>query len=112
MTPEQLAVERDALLTGGRTLEEVEAMQFGPELLDALCLMVEHYARDLDVDDRAGFAFVDLLLRRAHSGRGVWASQQRGYVVQQSVEERHAALLSLPETSAGASAPRPSGETP
>lgn len=27
MTPAQLAVERDALLSGGRTLEEVEAMQ-------------------------------------------------------------------------------------
>lgn len=27
MTPEQLAVERDALLQGGRTLEEVERMQ-------------------------------------------------------------------------------------
>lgn len=29
MTPEQLAVERDALLQGGRTLEEVERMQCG-----------------------------------------------------------------------------------
>ena len=103
MTPAQLAVERDALLQGGRTLEEVKAMQFGPELLDALCLMAEHYARDLDVDDRAGFMFIDMLLRRAH-GRGMRESQQRGYVVQQSAEERYAALVFM--------APRPSGETP
>ena len=40
MTPEQLAVERDALLQGGRTLEEVEAMQMlsNPEWVRLLAM--------------------------------------------------------------------------
>lgn len=36
MTPEQLAVERDALLEGGRTLEEAEAMQWAAEHMPSL----------------------------------------------------------------------------
>lgn len=43
MTPAELAVERDRLLEGGRTLEEVEAMQTlsDPEWLRLLKLWAE-----------------------------------------------------------------------
>ena len=95
MTPAALEVLCDAAREGGATEEEVARVRLGEDMLDALCLLVELYGRDLDVDDRVVFAFVDRVLLAVH-GRGVFASQQRGYVVQQSdLEPRIARLQGL-----------------
>lgn len=102
MTPDQLAVERDRLLEGGRTPEQVRAMQAGPQLLDALCLVALEFGRDMDIDGpRDIFSFVGEALEAAHD-RHVYESQSRGIRVLESLQ---------PENRPGASVPRPSGET-
>jgi len=116
VTPAQLAVERDALLQGGRTLEEVEAMQgrlrevwvvqhhydYEGEELVAVCLTREGAL----CAARVRAAELDYVPQEFERGSGVrlelstsaqiWVDRVR---------------LSPPETRTGASAPRPSGET-
>lgn len=94
MTPEQLAVERDALLQGGRTLEEVEAMQRAHALRVAL-------EDALELLSHADF-------RNGNEHAGV----DEGAVLAGRSIARLRAVLSPPETRTGASAPRPQGGTP
>lgn len=96
MTPAELAVERDRLLEGGRTPEEVARMQW----------VVSPRAED---DLWGRLRTLALAWRTATEGRdpcGDLTAAERAL--------RHAGkrLLSLPESASGASAPRPSGETP
>jgi len=97
VTPAQLEVERDRLLEGGRTLEEVARMQW----------VVTSGAED-DVWERLRRA-TDAYRRaygRVARDDGDIDAARRGL---RAMERR---LLSPPETAAGASAPRPQGETP
>lgn len=93
MTPAELAVERDALLQGGRTLEEVEAMQRVPALRAAL-------------EDA-----LELLCHADFSNGNEYAGVDEGVVLAGRSIARLRAVLSPPESASGASAPRPSGET-
>lgn len=101
MTPAQLAVEADALLSGGRTPEEVARMQHADRALDALCIMVSLYGRDLDIDEPRAFRIVDDALVVAGLNGVFGSAQWRGEQA-----------LSIPESVSGASAHRPSGGTP
>jgi len=96
VTPDQLAVERDALLQGGRTLEEVEAMQW----VVSLGAEAETWNR---------------LYRFCHA----WRKATDGYdpcgditAARNGLRHAKKRLLSAGENETGASAPRPSGETP
>ena len=102
MTPEQLAVERDALLTGGRTLEEVEAMQMlsDPEWVRLLRLWGDN--------DEAQPAY-DHACPKCVGPGGVVTWAKGGWLC---LWHRARLTLSPPETRTGASAPRPSGEAP
>lgn len=119
MTPAQLAVERDALLSGGRTLEEVERMQSSHELLTALRVVAWEYGRDMDLDAPGIFWLTDHALRLAGHG-GVWVARGESFdrLVADMETRRVSGLvglgdaLSLHGSASGASAPRPSGETP
>ncbi|MFZ5440442.1 MAG: hypothetical protein ACOZQL_10560 [Myxococcota bacterium] len=66
MTPAQLEVERDRLLEGGRTLEEVRLMQSAPEFRDALesALTLMQFATFANGDTFNGFDEGEMLAQR------------------------------------------------
>lgn len=109
VTLEQLAVERDALLTGGRTLETVGTMQAaagGWLQLRVAVAVREELVRQLVAVRRNSSAWV-----------GVPVSMES--VLEMAIDVIGRVDLtpiiesvSPPETRTGASAPRPSGETP
>ena len=106
MTPDQLAVEADALLAGGRTPEEVARMQWlvTPEAESVLVKRLHDAAWEYG----------------AREGMADYASDvMRGALL--VIADRHAQgrpslsdcpLLSLPESAGGASAHRLGPETP
>lgn len=110
MTPAQLAVERDALLQGGRTLEEVERMQ----------VLLEHPTTVADAQLLAQCAGWMLRLRpgeqcpscRRIGDYRILHGHQHNSRCDLVLAARRLAALSPPESASGASAHRPGGETP
>lgn len=106
MTPAQLAVEADALLAGGRTPEEVARMQrwSGESEFERLLIAwVEHLPPPF-----LDHACVECV---GAQSAGEWGSTGWRCLWHRARVLR-SVLLSLPESASGASASRPSGETP
>jgi len=119
VTPEQLAVERDALLEGGRTLEEVEAMQRradDPAVLHLEAILQEHRVtaaqlpQMLALVQRGSMLHHHLFDLQRATQRALALAEGRPRETKVLADLRSGILPS--ETHTGASAPRPSGETP